>query len=407
MARSHHTRHGLAALALAALTSAAAAPAPALAQDGGFSACIQALRRDAAQRGIGPQVFERATQGLSPDTSILRLLDAQPEFSRQPWDYINGLVAPNRIAEGRQLLARHRAVFDRVEQTTGVDKHIVAAIWGIETSFGRSKGNTPVVRATATLACYGRRQDFFRGEFLAALQILSRGHIPQQHFRGSWAGAFGHTQFMPSTFLRAARSGTGSAHIDIVDSVADAMMSTGNLLREEGWAAGQGWGYEVQLPPGLNLALAGRDRPQTIAQWEALGVSRVGGRAFPRRGDQAFLHLPGGARGPAFLMLPNFRVIMKYNNSENYAMAVGHLADRLRGGGAFARPWPVGERSLSRDERIELQQRLTQVGLYSGNVDGKLGAGTREALQRFQQRAGMAADGFPTSAVLQRLRRGG
>lgn len=390
----------------AALALAVLAAAPAAAQ-GSFQDCLRGLEQQARSRGVLPQVFAEATAGLSPDNSILALLDRQPEFSRQPWDYINGLVAANRIAEGRRMLQVHRAAFDRAQQETGVDKHIIAAIWGIETSFGKSKGNTSVVRATATLACYGRRQDFFRGEFVAALQILHQGHVSPAAFRGSWAGAFGHTQFMPSTFLRAARSASGSQRIDLVGSVPDALMSTGNLLRAEGWQTGQGWGYEVTVPAGLDLALAGRDRPQTIAQWETRGVRRVGGQGFPRRGDQAFLHLPGGAAGPAFLMLPNFRVIMKYNNSENYAMAVGHLADRLRGGGGFVRPWPTAERPLTQQERVELQQRLSQVGLYTGTVDGKLGAGTREALQRFQQRAGMPADGFPTAALLQRLRRGG
>lgn len=390
---------GAAGLVLAALA------APASAQD--FSGCLQGLRSAAQQQGVLPQVFEQATAGLTPDNSILNLLDRQPEFSRQPWEYINGAVAPSRVADGRRAVQAHRAAFEAAERATGVDRYVIAAIWGIETSFGRAKGNTSVVRATATLACYGRRQDFFRGEFLAALQIIARGHVAPGQFRGSWAGAFGHTQFMPSTFLRAARSGSGSPRIDILGSVPDAMMSTGNLLRAEGWQPGQGWGYEVTIPAGLDLSLAHRDRPQSLAQWEARGVRRAGGRAFPRRSDMAFLYLPAGAHGPAFLMLPNFRVIMKYNNSENYAMAVGHLADRLRGGGAFARPWPTAERALSRDERIELQQRLAQVGLYSGNVDGKLGAGTREALQRFQSRAGLAADGFPTAALLQRLRRGG
>ncbi|MDP2803517.1 MAG: lytic murein transglycosylase [Phreatobacter sp.] len=399
-------KRGYASPAVLTVVAALAATAPAAAQ-GSFSDCLNGLEQQARARGVLPQVFQQATSGLTPDNSILSLLDRQPEFSRQPWDYINGLVAANRIAEGRRMLQTHRAAFDRAERETGVDRHVIAAIWGIETSFGRTKGNTSVVRATATLACYGRRQDFFRGEFVAALQIIHEGHVSPANFRGSWAGAFGHTQFMPSTFLRAARSGSGSQRIDLMGSVPDALMSTGNLLRAEGWQAGQGWGYEVVVPQGLDLALAGRERPQTIAQWEARGVRRVGDRAFPRKSDQAFLHLPGGARGPAFLMLPNFRVIMKYNNSENYAMAVGHLADRLRGGGGFAQPWPTAERALSQQERIELQQRLAQVGLYTGTVDGKLGAGTREALQRFQARAGMPADGFPTAAMLQRLRRGG
>ncbi len=379
---------------------------PGHAQDGGFAACLQSLRGQAAQRGVLPQVFEQATRGLTPDTSILQLLDRQPEFSRQPWDYINGIVAQNRITEGRRMVQQHRAAFERAEQATGVDRYIIAAIWGIETSFGRSKGNTSVVRATATLACYGRRQDFFRGEFVAALQIIGRGHVAPAEFRGSWAGAFGHTQFMPSTFLRAARSSTNASRIDLLGSIPDAMMSTGNLLREEGWVRGQGWGYEVAIPAGLDLSLAGRDRPMPLSQWAARGVHRIGHQAFPRGSDLAFLHLPGGARGPAFLMLPNFRVIMKYNNSESYAMAVGHLADRLRGGGPFVRLWPVGERALSREERLEIQQRLTQIGLYTGTIDGRLGAGTREALQRYQARIGLAADGFPTAALLQRMRQG-
>lgn len=397
--------HGGGRLAAMALAGVVLSAVPAAAQ-GSFAECLRGLEQQARARGVLPQVFAQATAGLTPDNSILALLDRQPEFSRQPWEYINGLVAANRIAEGRRMLQVHRAAFDRAEQETGVDKHIIAAIWGIETSFGKSKGNTSVVRATATLACYGRRQDFFRGEFVAALQIINQGHVAPANFRGSWAGAFGHTQFMPSTFLRAARSGTGGQRIDLMGSVPDALMSTGNLLRAEGWQRGQGWGYEVVVPASLDFTLAGRDRPQAISQWEARGVKRAGGRAFPRRNDPAFLHLPAGARGPAFLMLPNFRVIMKYNNSENYAMAVGHLADRLRGGGGFAQAWPTGERALSQQERIELQQRLAQVGFYTGTVDGKLGAGTREALQRFQARAGMPADGFPTAALLQRLRRG-
>jgi hypothetical protein len=185
-------------------------------------------------------------------------------------------------------------------------------------------------------------------------------------------------------------------------------MSTGNLLRAEGWAAGQAWGYEVSLPEGFDHALANRERPQPLSAWTAMGVRRVGDRDFPaaNRSAQGFILQPGGARGPAFLMLPNFRVIMKYNNSENYAMAVGHLADRLRGGGPFMRPWPAGERALTREERFELQQLLARGGFYTGTVDGKLGAGTREALQRFQVRARITADGFPSVAMLQRLRRG-
>ncbi|WP_439574643.1 lytic murein transglycosylase [Phreatobacter sp.] len=408
MDRSGQGRAALATTLAGALALAGSwlVAAPAQAQDG-FAACIGGLTGEAVQRGVRADIVRQATAGLTPNTGLLRLLDQQPEFSRQPWEYINSAVTASRVAEGRRMLQTHRAAFDRAERETGVDRHVIAAIWGMETSYGRAKGTSSVIRSTATLACYGRRQDFFRGEFIAALQVVGAGHVAPDRFVGSWAGAFGHTQFMPSTFLRAARSGSGGPRIDLMNSAADAIMSTGNLLRLEGWRAGEGWGYEVTTPQGFDFRLAGRDRPLTIADWQRRGIARIGGRPFPRTSDQAFLHLPAGARGPAFLMLPNFRTIMKYNNSENYAMAVGHLADRLRGFGAFTRPWPTSERALSRDERFELQRRLQQVGFYSGTVDGKLGAGTREALQRFQASAGLAADGFATSAVLRRLRGGG
>lgn len=404
MDRSGHRRTALAAVLAGGL--ALTASLPARAQDS-FSACLAGLNAEAMRRGVSADVVRQASAGLTPNTGLLRLLDHQPEFTRQPWEYINGAVTAARVAEGRRMLQTHRAAFERAERETGVDRHVIAAIWGMETSYGRAKGTSSVIRATATLACHGRRQDFFRGEYVAALQIVGAGHVTPERFVGSWAGAFGHTQFMPSTFLRAARSAGGSARIDLLNSPADAIMSTGNLLRLEGWRPGEGWGYEVIVPQGFDFRLAGRDRPLTIAEWHRRGIARVGGRPFPRGSDQAFLHLPAGARGPAFLMLPNFRTIMKYNNSENYAMAVGHLADRLRGFGGFVRPWPTAERALSQEERFELQRRLQQVGFYTGTVDGKLGAGTREALQRFQASAGMAADGFATSAVLRRLRGGG
>lgn len=391
------------ALGLAMTTSS-----PAAAQDGDFRACLTQIRPAALAQGVPAALFDRVVGQMTPDPSLTRLLESQPEFSRQPWDYINGQVTAARVAEGRRMLERHRAAFERAERDTGVSRFVIAAIWGVETSFGKVRGSKSVLRSTATLSCMGRRQEFFRGEFVAALKVLARGHVAQSNFIGSWAGAFGHTQFMPSTFLRAARSSDGSPRIDIIGSPADAIMSTGNLLRVEGWQRGQAWFYEVELPATFDFALAHRDRPRTLAEWQRMGAKRVGGREFPAANAQAaaFVLLPGGARGPAFIMMPNFRVIMKYNNSENYAIAVGHLADRLAGGGTFSRPWPTTERALSRDERFELQNLLARAGLYSGTIDGKLGAGTREALQRFQARARMPADGFPTPAVLARLRQG-
>jgi membrane-bound lytic murein transglycosylase B len=375
-----------------------------LAAAANFRACVDGLWPEASRRGISRAAFDQHTTGLTPDLQIMDKMDSQPEFNKAPWEYLDLLITDERIQKGRELLTQHRATFDAMERTYGVDRAIITAIWGVETRYGALAGERPVLRSTATLACVGRRQDFFRGEFLAALEIASRGDVRPEHFIGSWAGAFGATQFMPSAFKRFAVDFDGDGRRDIVDSPPDLIASTANMLKRLGWVSGQGWGYEVVVLQGFDYRLADAGREQTIRQWEQLGVRRAGNTPFPGTEERAYLLAPAGARGPSFLMLHNFRVIMKYNPAEAYALAIGHLADRLRGGGPIAQGWPRDERALSRTERLELQQRLASQGFDVGEPDGLLGAKTREAIRGFQARQGLVPDGFASSDVLDRLR---
>jgi lytic murein transglycosylase len=369
-----------------------------------FGNCLERLWPQAAKRGITRESYERYALTLTPDLKIMEFLDAQPEFTKALWDYLDLLVSDARINRGREILAQYASVFDAMEKTYGVDRYIVTAIWGIESNFSTSGGERPVVRSTATLACIGRRQAYFRDEFLSALEILQRGDLRPEQLKGSWAGAFGPTQFMPTSFKRFAIDFDGDGRRDVVDSVPDLIGSTANNLKKDGWVPGQTWGYEVMLPQGFNYLLADSTRRMTLHEWEQHGVRRAGGKAFPRAHDSAYLLVPGGARGPAFLMLNNFRSIMKYNPSEAYALAIGHLADRMRGGGPFVQPWPREERVLSRAERYELQQLLAARGFDIGQPDGRLGGKTRLAIRQFQASVGDPPDGFASGSVLNRLR---
>jgi lytic murein transglycosylase len=371
---------------------------------GQFRSCVEQTRPEAERRGVSPQNFTQATARLEPDLRIMDLLDAQPEFNKSVWDYLDLLVSDARIQAGRDVLARYGATFAAAERAYGVDRSIVAAIWGIESNYGAAIGERPVIRSTATLACVGRRQAYFREEFLSALEILSHGDIRPDRLKGSWAGAFGPTQFMPTAFKRYAVDFDGDGRRDVVDSIPDLIASTANNLHVDGWVPGQAWGYEVVVPQGFDFRLADRARQYAIADWERLGLRRPAGKPFPRPSDRAFLLVPAGARGPAFLMLTNFRVIMRYNPAEAYALAIGHLADRLRGEGPIVQPWPREERALSAQERFELQQRLATRGFNLGDPDGLLGAKTRAAIRDFQIQAGLIPDGYASAELLDRLR---
>ena len=369
-----------------------------------FPNCVAAMGPDASRRNISQANFERFTAGLEPDLRIMDLMDSQPEFTKSIWDYLDILVNDARLARGREILAKYKSQFDAAEKTYGVDRYAIAAIWGIESNYSTQMGDRSVLQSTATLACVGRRQTYFKDEFLTALEILNRGDLRPEQLRGSWAGAFGPTQFMPTAFKRYAVDGDGDGRRDVVDNPADLIASTANNLKKDGWQAGQSWGYEVVLPQGLNFMLADRAKAMSLTQWDQIGVKRADGKPFPNPADKAYLLAPAGAEGPGFLMLQNFRVIMKYNPAEAYALAIGHFADRLRGGPPFVQQWPRQERVLSRAERLELQQLLAQRGFYKGTPDGQLGGLTREALRGFQASIGAPADGFASADVLDRLR---
>ncbi|WP_043159529.1 lytic murein transglycosylase [Bradyrhizobium sp. Ai1a-2] len=369
-----------------------------------FDNCVASMWPDAARRNVTRENFERFTAGLTPDLRIMDLLDSQPEFTKAIWDYLDILVNDNRLAKGREILAKYKAQFDAAEKAYGVDRYAVAAIWGIESNYSTQMGDRSVLQSTATLACIGRRQAYFKDEFLSALEILNRGDLRPEQLRGSWAGAFGPTQFMPTAFKRYAVDGDGDGRRDVVDDPADLIASTANNLKKDGWQTGQSWGYEVVVPKNFNYMLADRAKAMTLAQWQQQGLRRANNQPFPHPADKAYLLAPAGAEGPGFLMLQNFRVIMKYNPAEAYALAIGHFADRLRGAPPFVQPWPRQERVLSRAERLELQQLLAQRGFYRGTPDGQIGGQTREALRSFQASIGTPADGFATSDMLERLR---
>ena len=368
-----------------------------------FQSCLAGLWPEAARRGVSRPVFDRVTASLTPDLHIMDLLDAQPEFTKSLWDYLDILVTDDRIAKGRAILAKYAPQFDAMERAYGVDRHIIAAIWGVETNYGTQVGSKPVLRSTATLACVGRRQSYFRGEFLDALEIVQRGDLRPEQLVGSWAGAFGPTQFMPSAFKKYAVDFDGDGRRDVVDSVPDLIASTANNLKLDGWVPGATWGYEVVVPANFDFRLADNHRSMTIRQWEQAGLTRANGAAFPKPDDQAFLLVPAGVQGPGFLMLQNFRVIMKYNPAEAYALAIGHLADRLRGGMPFVQRWPRYERVLSRSERLELQEQLARHG-FDVQPDGHLGSRTRSAIRNFQSEIGRVPDGFASIGLLDELR---
>jgi membrane-bound lytic murein transglycosylase B len=376
-----------------------------LAAAANFNTCLEGLWPDAARRGVSRATFDTSVSGLTPDLRIMDLMDAQPEFTRAFWDYLDLLVNDDRIKRGQEILAQYRTWFDAMEKAYGVDRNIVTAIWGVESNFGTAGGDRPVVRSTATLACIGRRQEFFRNEFLATLEILDHGDVSPDRLKGSWAGAFGPTQFMPTSFKRYAVDFDGDGRRDVIDSPADLIASTANNLKTDGWIPGQSWGYEVMLPQGFNFMLADTGKTMTVKEWRTRGVLRANGKPFPRLSDKAHLLVPAGSTGPAFLMLNNFNVIMKYNPAEAYALAIGHLADRLRGDPPFVTPWPRQERVLTSAERYELQEQLVRRGFdIGGEPNGRINAKSRNAIKSFQASLGAVPDGFATADLLERLR---
>lgn len=376
-----------------------------------FDRCLQRLRVSRRGRRITPATWT-ALNGVRPDSGVLAQLDAQPEFTLPVWDYVAVMADDERVHDGLQQLATHRVIFDSVARRFHVDAETVAAVWGIESNFGRGMGTLPVLRSLATLACAGRRQKYFRGELIAALEIVQAGHIAPARFLGSWAGAFGQTQFMPGVFWWRAVDYDGDGRRDLMDNTGDALASTANYLHQAGWVAGMPWGIEVRIPDGDSAAAfthgEGRRVRRPLREWMARGVTRVTGAPLAATASdsalQAGFFAPAGAGGPAFLVTSNFSAIFSYNAAESYALAIAHLSDRLRGGGAFQRPWPTDDPGLSRADRRELQTLLIGRGYAIGRIDGLLAPVTRAAVRTEQERLGQPATGRPGQRLLAALR---
>lgn len=381
---------------------------PAAAQDGDLSRCLDTIRRSPGARRVTAETWERHTATLTSDLRIVAEQGAQPEVRLPIWDYLAVMVDDERIADGQRLMREHRTTFDSVARRFGVDPHVIAAIWGIESDFGRGMGSYEVLRSLATLACHGRRQPYFRRELLAALRIVERGDVDGTRFLGSWAGAFGQVQFMPGTFEWLAVDFDGDGRRDILHSTGDALASAANYLRNARWKEGAPWGIEVRLPASLPTRGEGRRVKRPLSTWTARGVRRVDGAALVSGGLSptmpAGLHLPAGVRGPAFLTFANFDAIHRYNASEVYTLAIAHLADRLRGGGRFVTPWPTEDLGLSRAERRELQRLLVARGHDIGAPSGVLTTRTRAAVKAEQERLGHEATGRPGQRLLEALR---
>lgn len=409
--RGRHAAIFTAATCLLGAAMAQDTAAPAL-DDAAFRHCLAQLQASPAFSRIHRASFAQHTQNVTPDASVLALLDRQPEFTMPVWDYIAVLVDDERVADGRAAYTQWQDTLRRIEQQTGVAPNVVVGVWGVESNFGQNLGGRPLVQSLATLSCFGRRQAYFRGEFAAALRILQEGHIAPDKLVGSWAGAFGQTQFMPSTFFRSAVDFDGDGRRDIVDSVPDALASTAKFLQNAGYRRGEPWGFEVRLPPGFDTSDASRKNKRPIDAWRRAGVTLADGSALPDSLPSAGLLLPARSRaagGPAFLVGRNFDTLYSYNASENYALAIAQLSNLVaspNAGVAFVTPWPTDDPGLSRAQNRELQTLLLARGHDIGSADGMIGAKTREAVKVEQKRLGMKADGRAGQKLLADLKQG-
>ena len=368
-----------------------------------FSEWQADFRAQALKAGINPLVFDNAFAGITPDMSVIKADRSQPEFSRPVWEYLDGALSPLRVRNGQRLLEQNAELLGRIEQRYGVDRQALVSVWGMESNFGSFQGNKSVIRSHATLAYEGRRPEFAQSQLIAALKIIQEGDISPEKMLGSWAGAMGQTQFIPTTYETHAVDFDGDGRRDIWNSSADALASTAHYLQSSGWKQGQPWGFEVTLPAGFDYALADGAIKKSVAEWQKLGV-KVPASAAGSEQLSAALLLPAGYRGPAFLVLDNFRAILRYNNSSSYALAVGLLSQRFNGGGTILADWPKDDRPLSRSERVELQMLLSQRNYDAGNADGIIGANTRKAIRSAQQAMGWPADGYPSHKLLESLR---
>ncbi len=401
-----NTARRLTALATAAgLTLALLMPAGPAFADAGFRRWVAGFRATAIEGGVSGAVYDQALKGIEPDPVVLEKARTQPEFTAPAWDYFDNRVHDQSVSTGRQMARKWKPWLDRIEARFGVDRNILLAIWSMESNYGeilkRDDIMRNVVRSLATLA-YGdpKRSKYARTQLIAALKILQTGDIDESHLMGSWAGAMGQTQFIPTSYQRYAVDMDGNGKRDIWNSIPDALATAANLLKKNGWQAGKTWGYEVTIPAGK---LPGGSK--TLAQWQSLGVVRANGKPFKNLGDRATLKVPDGRGGPAFLMVKNFSVIKAYNNADKYALAVGLLADEIAGGNGLVQDWQRPFTKLSFEQRQELQKRLSEHGYYEGKFDGKIGDGSKAAIMAYQAKVGLTQDGYPSMEVLKWLRK--
>lgn len=368
-----------------------------------FQTCVKSFWPAAKRAGVSWDTFQQATAGIALDKEVIESAKYQPEYKKPMGEYVERAISPKRLTMGQQKLIEYGALLDAVEAKYGVDKHIVLAIWGVESNYGTNKGDKHVIQSLMTLACSGTKAKFARGQIVSALKILQRGDTDAEHFNGSWAGAMGHTQFIPTTYSAYAVDFDGDGRRDIWDTIPDALGSTAAYLKKSRWKTGQTWGYEVKLPKSYTAKRYKRGTSRTLASWQKAGVKRVDGQPFPRPSDKAQLLSPDGRNGPSFLVVNNFRSLLRYNNADSYALAVGHLADRLAGYEPFVQAWPTSERRLSMEQRMELQRHLIALGHLEGDVDGIIGSGTLEGVRSYQRAKGMQVDGYPTQTILTKL----
>jgi peptidoglycan lytic transglycosylase B len=386
---------GSAALLVLALPDLAAAASP--------QACVESLWPAARGAGVTRATFDRALKGFTPDPEVVEAANFQPEYVKPIGEYIDRAVSDKRVETGKQKLVENQALLGSLETRYGVDRHIILAIWGVESNFGTQPGDKNVIRSLATLICTGTKAKFAKPQLVSALKILQRGDIGLDAMNGSWAGAMGHTQFIPTTYSAYAVDQDGDGKRDIWGNIPDALASTASYLKVSGWRPGETWGYEVALPKGFDPKRVNENTLKSVGDWQKIGIVRVNGEAYPRLSDKASLFAPEGARGPSFLLLNNFRAILHYNMAKSYALAVGHLADRIRGGGHFVHPWPTDETHLSLEQRTEFQRLLIAQGLLTGEPDGVIGPATLEAVKTYQRSKGLGIDGYPSLTLLKRL----
>lgn len=370
----------------------------------GFRKWVEAFRDRARERGIGADTMDAAFRDVGFNAGVVEKDRNQAEFVKPIWTYLDTAVSDARVRNGRAALSENARLLQRIEDEYGVAKEVVAAIWGLESAYGAVRGSIPTIEALATLAYEGRRAEFFEDQLMTALGILQSGDVSASDMTGSWAGAMGHTQFMPSSFAAHAVDGDGDGKRNIWhDDPTDALASTAAYLREFGWTEGQPWGVEVRLPEDFDYSEARRDNMRAPSAWADEGIVGVDGDPVPDHGPASIL-LPAGAEGAAFMIFDNFEVLEHYNTADAYVIGVGHLADRLRGSPPLSAGWPRADRPLGPEDRIELQERLTEAGFSTDGIDGKIGPDTISAVRRYQQARGLVPDGYASTRLLERLR---